>query len=155
MLDKGSRSSWDTEVVGALAWTRNRIDDALAEAQDEGELAHRKFMATLAAMNKDQQRQTLVDAGILTEGGAVAEPYKGVFAERQDSATDVVEWRVMQDEDGFWEAYPADGETELDVLRCENGLYRWSATVEREEVGFCATEAEAKSAAIAAARGMR
>jgi hypothetical protein len=77
------------------------------------------------------------------------------LAERQDSAKDVVEWRVMQDEDGFWEAYPADGETELDVLRCENGLYRWRATVEREEVGFCATEAEAKSAAIAAARALR
>jgi hypothetical protein len=77
------------------------------------------------------------------------------LAERQDSAKDVVEWRVMQDEDGFWEAYPADGETALDVLRCEDGLYRWSATVKREELGFCATESEAKSAAIAAARGLR
>jgi hypothetical protein len=76
------------------------------------------------------------------------------LAERQDSATDVVEWRVMQDDPDFWEAYPADGETALDVTRCKDGRYRWSATVEREEVDYCDTEAEAKSAAIKAARGM-
>jgi hypothetical protein len=35
MLDKGSRSSWDTEVVGELAWTRNRIDAALAAHDGE------------------------------------------------------------------------------------------------------------------------
>jgi hypothetical protein len=89
------------------------------------------------------------------EVGSLEDHIDAALAEAQDSAKDVVEWRVMQDDPDFWEAYPADGETALDVTRCKDGRYRWSATVEREEVGYCDTEAEAKSAAIAAARGMR
>jgi len=73
----------------------------------------------------------------------------------QDSATDVVEWRLGDDCDEefvYHEAYP-DSDTGLDVVRFKDGKWRW--TMSREQQGYCDTLDEAKSAAIAAARGMK
>jgi hypothetical protein len=77
------------------------------------------------------------------------------LAERQDSATPVVEWRLGDDCDEefvYYEAYP-DSDTGLDVVRFKGGKWRW--TMSREQQGFCDTLDEAKEAAIAAARGMK
>jgi hypothetical protein len=77
------------------------------------------------------------------------------LTERQDSAKDVVEWRLGDDCDEefvYYEAYP-DSDTGLDVVRFKGGKWRW--TMSREQQGFCDTLDEAKAAAIAAARGMR
>jgi seryl-tRNA synthetase len=73
------------------------------------------------------------------------------LAERQESATDVVEWR------------PSDQRVFLDVASLRvvlhtDGLWVWSVywpVSHRTEQGRVATEEEAKSAAIAAARGMK
>jgi hypothetical protein len=73
----------------------------------------------------------------------------------QDSATDVVEWRLGDDCDEefvYYEAYP-DSDTGLDVVRFKGGKWRW--TMSREQQGYGNTLAEAKSAAIAAARGLK
>jgi hypothetical protein len=77
------------------------------------------------------------------------------LAERQDSATDVVEWRLGDDCDEefvYYEAYP-DSDTGLDVVRFKDGRWRW--TMSREQQGYCDTLAEARRAATAAARGVR
>jgi hypothetical protein len=77
------------------------------------------------------------------------------LAEPLDSATPVVEWRLGDDcDEGFvyYEAYP-DADTGLDVVRFKDGKWRW--TMSREQQGYCDTLDEAKSAAIAAARGMK
>ena len=73
------------------------------------------------------------------------------LAERQDSATEAVEWR------------PADqrvflGDVSLRIVHHTDGLWVWSVywpLSHRTEQGRVATEAEAKSAAIAATRGMK
>jgi hypothetical protein len=103
MLDKGSRSSWDTEVVGELAWTRNRIDAALA-GRAEG------------------------------------------------STKDVVEWTKGASEDDYAYAQPSR-DTYVTVAWLDGG-WRWSTRRVQGCNGTCATEAEAKAAAVAAARGL-
>jgi hypothetical protein len=75
------------------------------------------------------------------------------LAERQDSAKDVVEWTKGASEDDYTYAQ-LDSDTYVDVIQAD-GQWRWSALREQGCGGYCATEAEAKSAAIAAARGMR
>jgi hypothetical protein len=75
------------------------------------------------------------------------------LAGRQDSATDVVEWTKGASEDDYTYAQ-LDSDTYVDVIQAD-GQWRWSALREQGCGGYCATEAEAKSAAIAAARGMR
>jgi len=138
---------------------RTNIDAALAEADDDGESAHRKFMTALAAMNKDQQRQTLVNAGILTEGGAVAEPYKDVLAEQQGPtkevvASDEVTWAWVSPSEyraivgaakvGVWKQYDKE-------------LWAWEMRHRAKpyQCGEVKTEAEAKEAALQAAKGLR
>lgn len=77
------------------------------------------------------------------------------LAEHADSATPVVEWCLGDncDEDFvYYEAYP-DSDTGVDAGRFKDGKWRW--TMSREQQGYCDTLDEAKSAAIAAARGMR
>jgi hypothetical protein len=70
------------------------------------------------------------------------------LAERQDSAKDVVEWQMTNSPIGTMHAY-LDG---VDLrVRWDGQDAAWDAT----RYGRCATEAEAKSAAIAAARRMR
>jgi hypothetical protein len=80
------------------------------------------------------------------------------LAERLDSAKDVVESEVEWNNYNaqFSTAYP-DDETSLTVCRFDLTQQNWRWDMEREvkKRGYCATEAEAKSAAIAAARGMR
>jgi hypothetical protein len=71
------------------------------------------------------------------------------LAERRDSAKDVVEWKQRH---GSY--IHEDGVNELRVHLWGDQWY-WQAVVEYRANGICATEAEAKSAAIAAARGMR
>lgn len=44
--------------------------------------AWRQTEKALKAMSDVQRKQTLVEAGILTKGGRVAEPYSGVFKAR-------------------------------------------------------------------------
>jgi hypothetical protein len=73
------------------------------------------------------------------------------LAERQDSAQNAVEWR------------PSDQRVFLDnvslrVVHHTDGLWVWSVywpLSHRTEQGRAATEEEAKSAAIAAAKGMK
>jgi hypothetical protein len=67
----------------------------------------------------------------------------------QDSAKDVVEWEERQ---GSY--IHDDGVNELRVYLWGD-QWHWHTAVEYRANGTCATEGEAKSAAIAAARGMR
>jgi hypothetical protein len=76
------------------------------------------------------------------------------LAEHADSAQSAVEWRLGDDCDEdfvYYEAYP-DSDTGVDAVRFKGGKWRW--TMSREQQGYCDTLDEAKSAAIAAARGM-
>ena len=118
---------------------RTNIDAALAEADDDGESAHRKFMTALAAMNKDQQRQTLVNAGILTEGGAVAEPYKDVLAEQQGPTKEV----VASDEVTWAWVSPSEYRASLVPLRSACG----NSTTRNSGRGKCVTAQNHTSAA--------
>lgn len=69
--------------------------------------------------------------------------------ERADSATPVVEWEQRQ---GSY--IHDDGVSELRVYLWGDE-WHWHTVVEHRASGTCATEDEAKAAAIAAARGMR
>jgi hypothetical protein len=73
-------------------------------------------------------------------------------AERQDSATEVVEWKR-----GLyaWDATIGNMCLHIKATWDKGALHKeqWNWRVERQ--GKCATEAEAKAAAIAAARGMK
>jgi len=71
------------------------------------------------------------------------------LAEHADSATPVVEWEQRQ---GSY--IHDDGVNELRVYLWSNE-WHWHTVVEYRANGTCATEAEAKSAALAAARGMK
>lgn len=71
------------------------------------------------------------------------------LAEHADSATPVVEWTQRQ---GSY--IHDDGVNELRVYLWGDE-WHWHTVVEYRADGTCATEAEAKSAAIAAARGMK
>jgi hypothetical protein len=69
-------------------------------------------------------------------------------AERQDSAQKAVEWQMTNSPIGTMHAY-LDG---IDLrVRWDGQDAAWDAT----RYGRCATEAEAKTAALAAAKGMR
>ena len=74
------------------------------------------------------------------------------LAERQDSETDIVEWQKGGSEDDYAYAQPSS-DTYVTVSWLD-GQWRWSARRVQGCSGYCATEAEAKSAAIAAAKGM-
>jgi hypothetical protein len=74
------------------------------------------------------------------------------LAARQDFAKDVVGWTKGASEDDYTYAQ-LDSDTYVDVIQAD-GQWRWSALREQGCGGYCATEAEAKSAAIAAARGL-
>jgi hypothetical protein len=71
------------------------------------------------------------------------------LAERADSATPVVEWEERQ---GSY--IHDDGVNELRVYLWGD-LWHWHTVVEYRANGIGTTEAEAKSAAIAAARGLK
>jgi hypothetical protein len=71
------------------------------------------------------------------------------LAERQNSTTDVVEWEQRQGS-----CIHDDGVNELRVYLWGD-QWHWHTVVEYRANGICATEAEAKTAAIAAARGLR
>jgi hypothetical protein len=70
------------------------------------------------------------------------------LAERQDSATDVVEWKRMNGR-AFMSALI--GRCDVDLFSKEGGGWWWQVRANGDEK----TIDEAKSAAIAAARGMR
>jgi hypothetical protein len=70
-------------------------------------------------------------------------------AERADSAKDVVEWEERQ---GSY--IHDDGVNELRVYLWGD-QWHWHTVVEYRANGICTTEAEARRAATAAARGMR
>jgi hypothetical protein len=79
---------------------------------------------------------------------AEVERLRAALAERQDSAKDVVEWQMTNSPIGTMHAY-LDG---VDLrVRWDGQDAAWDAT----RYGRCATEAEARRAATAAARGMR
>ena len=65
----------------------------------------------------------------------------------QDSAQDAVEWTA----DAFGNNYVKQGNVLLQVAETIDGRWAWGMRVE----GYAPTEAEAKSAAIAAARRMK
>jgi hypothetical protein len=78
----------------------------------------------------------------------VRERIDAALAERADSAKDVVEWQMTNSPIGTTHAY-LDG---VDLrVRWDGQDAAWDAT----RYGRCATEAEAKQAAIAAAKGMK
>ena len=76
-------------------------------------------------------------------------PTTAALAERLDSATPVVEWEQRQ---GSY--IHDDGVHELRVYLWGDE-WHWHTVVEYRANGTCATKAEAKSAAIAAAKGMK
>ncbi len=78
------------------------------------------------------------------------ERIKAAIAERQDSATDVAEWKS----DVLVGSIARVGDNHLRVWRWRD-QYRWSVESLRKRTGSRKTEAEAKEAAIAAARGMK
>jgi hypothetical protein len=104
-----------------------------------------------------QAREALVRA----ENRMMAPPHQvpdviqhidAALAEHADSATPVVEWCAVGD---TWAtAYPVDG-AEMTVMRWADGPWKWWTKLETSAQGTASTEVEAKSAAIAAARGMR
>jgi hypothetical protein len=74
------------------------------------------------------------------------------LAGHADSAQSAVEWCAVGD---TWAtAYPVDG-VEMTVMRWADGPWKWWTKLETSAQGTASTEEEAKSAAIAAARGMR
>jgi hypothetical protein len=80
------------------------------------------------------------------------------LAERKNSAKDVVESEVEWNNHNaqFSTAYP-DDETSLTVCRFDLTQQNWRWDMEREvkKRGYCATEAEAKAAAEAAAKRLK
>jgi hypothetical protein len=149
--------------IGLLAWSNNhsplktaklakaeetlaRIDAALAERQDKPPCSCGQPYPCMKGCPDCCHSQGYLD---YCQGDR--------HAERADSATDVVEW-----------AYDAGTTQKAAFLDMElfvwpsvlHHSYKWSVTLTRNTVhysihGYCATEAEAKSAAIAAARGMK
>jgi hypothetical protein len=81
------------------------------------------------------------------EVGSLEDRIDAALAERQNSVKDVVEWEQRQ---GSY--IHDDGVHELRVYLWGDE-WHWHTVVEYRANGTCATEAEAKSAAIAAARG--
>ena len=74
------------------------------------------------------------------------------LAEHANSAQSAVEWCAVGD---TWAtAYPVDG-VEMTVMRWADGPWKWWTKLETSAQGTASTEAEAKSAAIAAARGLK
>ena len=86
------------------------------------------------------RRQADVDA-------AFARGVESMLAEPLDSATPVVEWET----DAFGNDYVKNGNVLSMVAQSIDGRWGWETQVE----GYTDTEAEAKSAAIAAARGVK
>ena len=82
------------------------------------------------------------------EVGSLEDSIDAALAERQDSAKDVVEWEQRQGS-----CIHDDGVNELRVYLWGD-QWHWHTVVEYRANGICATEAEAKTAAIAAARGL-
>jgi hypothetical protein len=87
------------------------------------------------------------------EVGSLEDRIDAALAESRDSETDVVEWKKGVSEDDYTYAQ-LDSDTYVDVIEID-GQWRWSALREQGCGGYCATEAEAKEAAIAATRGMK
>jgi hypothetical protein len=83
----------------------------------------------------------------LSQDADLAARVELALAERQDSATGVVEWTT----DAFGNDYVKQGDVLLMVVETIDGRWGWGTRVE----GYATTEAEAKAAAIAAARGLR
>ena len=79
---------------------------------------------------------------------ALAARIEAALAERQNSTTAVVEWEQRQGS-----CIHDDGVNELRVYLWGD-QWHWHTVVEYRANGICATEAEAKTAAIAAARGL-
>jgi hypothetical protein len=103
-----------------------------------------QFSAIRARLDGGYELSRLDTALLLDE----VERLTTLLAERQDSATDVVEWQMTNNPIGTMHAY-LDG---VDLrVRWDGQDAAWDAT----RYGRCATEAEARRAATAAARGMR
>ncbi len=85
----------------------------------------------------------------LSQDADLAARVEAALAERQDSAKDVVEW-----EQRHGSYTHEDGVNELRV-HLWGDQWHWHTVVEYRANGICTTEAEAKSAAIAAARRMK
>jgi len=95
----------------------------------------------------EYEAKTLKAKFIETERDLLAR-IDAALAERQDSATDVVEWQMANSPIGTMHAY-LDG---VDLrVRWDGQDAAWDAT----RYGRCATEAEARRAATAAARGTK
>jgi hypothetical protein len=85
----------------------------------------------------------------LSQDADLAARVDAALAERADSSTDVVEWEERQ---GSY--IHDDGVNELRVYLWGD-QWHWHTVVEYRANGTCATEDEARRAAIAATRGMR
>ena len=80
--------------------------------------------------------------------------FDATYAPAKNELEAPVEWKTICYDDEFWEAYP-DHETGLDVIRVNDGRWKWTANIDRDRHGYEATEAEAKAAAEKAAREMK
>ena len=118
--------------------TTAELIELLREARESVE-AHEK-----ALLYDDPKVAALID---------LATRIDAALAERQDSATDVVEWHDIAGQ-GIQIAKVGDLTLRL-VFHSYPPAWRWSVSHDRQDYGECFTEDEAKIAAIAAARGMR
>jgi hypothetical protein len=100
------------------------------------------------ARNVCEYPEFIPSSGNISHARKVRARIDAALAERQDSAKDVVEWEERQ---GSY--IHDDGVNELRVYLWGD-QWRWHTVVEYRANGICTTEAEAKSAAIAAARGL-
>lgn len=113
--------------------TNTELIDLLREARSVVDLA--------------ASRDARFDNGLLARIDAALAAHEA--EERIDSATPVVEWEKRQGD-----YIHDDGVKELRVYLW-GGEWHWRTVVEYRANGTCTTEAEAKAAAIAAARGMK
>jgi hypothetical protein len=164
LQDEGRGGAWDCmDLANRIFTALEAHDESAAESErhsyenlallveaKSAELriqdAHQEFMERLQQMTPAEQRQTLVDAEIITKAGDLTEPY----AELEPPPT----WHRYVN--GSIRAYMNVGALSVWKFAMGKG-YRWQ--IESDKClpdpigGVCATEEEAKDTAIKAARG--
>jgi hypothetical protein len=125
------------ELLDLLRKAREGVEGYRSTMQDCPDPYHRQENCTCKIVQRQVEILAQIDAALADA-----------------NAPTVVVWRTIADEGAFWEAYP-DTETSLDAVQYEDGLCRWTASIEREDGGYCNSLAEAKAAAEAAIKRLK
>jgi hypothetical protein len=143
-------AQWSPEQHRAEA-VRDRIDKALAERQDKPPCSCGQPYPCMKGCPDCCHSQGYLG---YCQGDRHAERQDSALAERQDSAKDVVKWLSTKDGTDQICSLPSG---EILYVYLLGGVWHYSIAEMRVRApyGYCATETEAKSAAIAAARGMK